>query len=412
MDKELQKLNVDSLVKDTVYSKPIWFDEWNIILPAWHSVSENLLEKLVKWDINTLYCSELEPAPASKLRKMDEKWISGQLKADDSLREAAEVRFYRRLLHNIFMYQERVFFPLIQSGEEILKNAYSQLLDRYTEFNTQPVLKLIQDLDKVPKHDGFLIWLTVLQPKTNVVIRTIFSALYAMLLAPELGLNKTQIYDLVKLTFFRDLAMMQIPGEDLRPPLSQEMKQKISKHPITSGQILAQKSNYTKDCINGIFQHQEWFDGTGYPSKMTGINMLLIAKIFQISEFFSLQLFNLPQRKAFPPPLAILNMVEKRGTMFDPHVLKEFIKIIGNYPVSSPIHLRDKRIAIVVHCFPDNLSRPLVRIIRFKDGTSPVNIKMLNLLFEERVVIREGISWIDIRTTLLEKLKEDKQRFS
>jgi hypothetical protein len=64
-------------------------------------------------------------------------------------------------------------------------------------------------------------------------------------------------------------------------------------------------------------------------------------------------------------------------THFDYEILKHFMKIIVAYPIGSFVKLSDKRLAVVVKNYSENIMRPLVRIIN-SDGTVGVDLDLLN----------------------------------
>ncbi len=76
-----------------------------------------------------------------------------------------------------------------------------------------------------------------------------------------------------------------------------------------------------------VAQHHEWFDGSGYPKGLSGMQISLYARIFAVADCYDAVTSDRPYRKGLPAEDAI-DMVRKRaGTQFDPAVVATFLRV-------------------------------------------------------------------------------------
>ena len=76
-----------------------------------------------------------------------------------------------------------------------------------------------------------------------------------------------------------------------------------------------------------VLQHHERFDGTGYPQKLKGAQILLPARIFALVDTFDAMTSDRPYRKALTYQDARNEISRCCGTQFDPEIVKCFLDI-------------------------------------------------------------------------------------
>ena len=78
-------------------------------------------------------------------------------------------------------------------------------------------------------------------------------------------------------------------------------------------------------------QHHEKWDGSGYPSGLTGEEIHIFARIVSVADVFDALCSERPYKKAFPLEKAIEIMREGRGTFFEPRLLDLFDSNIADF---------------------------------------------------------------------------------
>jgi len=145
----------------------------------------------------------------------------------------------------------------------------------------------------------------------------------------SLGLSDEELESLRLATRIFGLGNVGIPDELFSKPdkLSEEERRLMQQHVEISGQIAAQYSFY-KEEVPVIWSHHEWWDGSGYPSKIAGEAIPIGARILTVADSFCAMLADRPYRKAFSFHDAFEEIKGRTGTQFDPQVVQAFRRII------------------------------------------------------------------------------------
>ena len=84
----------------------------------------------------------------------------------------------------------------------------------------------------------------------------------------------------------------------------------------------------TKRIADCILSHHEKWDGTGYPNKLKGEEIPLLARIISAVDSHDVMVHDRPYHHAMPEEDAIKELRRCAGTQFDPHVIEVFTKLL------------------------------------------------------------------------------------
>lgn len=123
-----------------------------------------------------------------------------------------------------------------------------------------------------------------------------------------------------------------------------------------------------------IREHHEFFDGTGYPAKLKGDAISLLARIVAIANHYD-ELCNPPSiDDALTPHEALSLMFAKLRSKFDPKLLQVFIRCLGVYPPGTIVQLSNGFIGMVSTV---NTARPMKPIVVVYDADVPKEEAMM-----------------------------------
>ena len=91
-----------------------------------------------------------------------------------------------------------------------------------------------------------------------------------------------------------------------------------------------------KDIIPGIRNHHETWDGKGYPDKMDGEGIPLVARIIGAADTFDAMTTNRPYQKAKTLEFVLDKMRAMSGTRFDPQVVDALLAAVEAGDVTPP----------------------------------------------------------------------------
>jgi len=75
--------------------------------------------------------------------------------------------------------------------------------------------------------------------------------------------------------------------------------------------------------------HHEWWDGNGYPKKLSGKRIPLHARIVAIADVFDALTHGRPYSPPWSIDEALDEIRKRRGTQFDPDLTDRFLELIG-----------------------------------------------------------------------------------
>jgi putative two-component system response regulator len=74
--------------------------------------------------------------------------------------------------------------------------------------------------------------------------------------------------------------------------------------------------------------HHEWWDGTGYPSRLSGKRIPIQARIVALADVFDALTHGRPYAPAWPIDRALLEIGNRRGKQFDPELSDLFVALV------------------------------------------------------------------------------------
>jgi putative nucleotidyltransferase with HDIG domain len=78
-----------------------------------------------------------------------------------------------------------------------------------------------------------------------------------------------------------------------------------------------------------VWQHHEWFDGSGYPNALAGESIHLHGRIFAVADVYDALGADRPYRASLPRDRVIDYVREMAGTQFDPRVVQAFLEVMA-----------------------------------------------------------------------------------
>ncbi len=143
----------------------------------------------------------------------------------------------------------------------------------------------------------------------------------------KLGFNEEKLQNLVFGALLHDIGKMGIRDEILQKQgkLSSEEYQYVQQHTLIGVKIV-EGIDLFRDKIPMIRNHHERYDGSGYPDGLVGEVIPLEARIVAVPDAFDAMTSLRPHRRALPLENVLVEMINGKGTQFDPHILEIFLK--------------------------------------------------------------------------------------
>lgn len=130
-----------------------------------------------------------------------------------------------------------------------------------------------------------------------------------------------------------DIGKIRIDESILKKPeeLDENEWHEVMKHPETGYRILSSVNGFSEIAVY-VKQHQERWDGLGYPDALKGDEISVQARIISVASAYAAMTSEKPYGKALSEDQAILEIKKNSGTQFDPEVAKIFVEKVLNKP--------------------------------------------------------------------------------
>jgi len=147
-------------------------------------------------------------------------------------------------------------------------------------------------------------------------------ALYALRIAEEMGISPEMRRALVTGAIVHDVGKINIPNEILNKPgkLTEEERKIIESHPV-SGYQLCKNLGFMQEELGIIRSHHERMDGQGYPDRLSGEQIPLLARIVAVADVYDALTSERAYRQAWSHEEAMYYLRTHKGTHFDPKVV-------------------------------------------------------------------------------------------
>jgi len=150
----------------------------------------------------------------------------------------------------------------------------------------------------------------------------------AVAIGRYLDLDPQAIENLRRGALLHDVGKLGIPDTILRKPgpLNDEETAIMQTH-TSFGYELLKPIKYLEEALVLPYCHHERWDGTGYPRRLKGEEIPLLARIFAVADVFDAMTSDRPYRPAHTIREAIEYIRSQRGKHFDPRAVEAFLAI-------------------------------------------------------------------------------------
>lgn len=150
---------------------------------------------------------------------------------------------------------------------------------------------------------------------------------YSVAIGKVLGLSEADIERLELAAVLHDIGKIGIKDCILlkKRKLTHDEFEDIMLHPDYAEEIL-NHIKHLRSIIPGVKHHHERYDGSGYPERLKGDEIDILARIISVADAFDAMTTDRPYRKKMELKKAFDELRGNSGTQFDPKVVKAFFK--------------------------------------------------------------------------------------
>jgi putative nucleotidyltransferase with HDIG domain len=214
-------------------------------------------------------------------------------------------------------------------NRKVLKSAATLMGEGITRLQTEEELKLsYEKLQKAIKSTIQAIALILEKRDPYTAGHQKRMTKLACAIAEEISLPKDKIEGLYIAGIIHDIGKINVPTEILSKPgrLSEIEFSLIKTHPQVGSDIL-KEMELPEEVSLIVLQHHERMDGSGYPSGLSGKDIILEARILAVADVVEAMASHRPYRPALGLDKALEEITKNKGKLYDPEVVDVCLKL-------------------------------------------------------------------------------------
>jgi HD-GYP domain-containing protein (c-di-GMP phosphodiesterase class II) len=252
---------------------------------------------------------------------------------------------------------------------------------------------LVQDIsDSVFRNRGALVSLARLKTTDNYsYMHSVAVCALMVCLGRTLGLDASACREAGLAGLLHDMGKALMPIEILNHPgkLTDEEFAIMRTHPERGWAMLREGNSVGEPVLDVCLHHHEKYDGSGYPHRLAGERISLLARMGAVCDVYDAVTSNRPYKAGWDPGVSVSRMAQWAGH-FDPAVFAAFVKSVGIYPTGSLVRLESGHLAVVVEQNPQATTLPQVKVFFSTKTHLPLSVQLIDLTrSSERIAGRE-----------------------
>ncbi|MFW6328862.1 MAG: HD-GYP domain-containing protein, partial [Alkalispirochaetaceae bacterium] len=294
----MRRIAVKDLRPGQKFDKPVYVDEESLFVPEGIEIREKDIRRLMDWDVA-------------------EVMTDGQVIGEDPFQ--GKLPFFANPFRS----------PAMKGIAGSYQDLSNSLLEIHGLIRTeQPVdpqqVKTIVDevlrlLDEDPNNLVQFI-LYGFQGEAGFAENAINSTILCALVGRKIKLQRHRLLNLATAALLHDIGMLRIPEEirNKEGKLSTEELRVVRTHPIHSYKVITRELEFPEEVGLAALQHQERFDGRGYPRGLAKEKIIDLARIIAVVDSFEAMVSKRPYRDPMIGYTAMKNLLSDNGRRFDP----------------------------------------------------------------------------------------------
>jgi HD-GYP domain-containing protein (c-di-GMP phosphodiesterase class II) len=175
-------------------------------------------------------------------------------------------------------------------------------------------------------------------------------AIYLLQLGRHLGFPPAQLANLGAIGLLLDLGKIKCDRNLLlkQGKLTPAEFASIKAHVDLGVRALEDSGNVERDVRDGIEQHHERLDGSGYPNGLSAGAISIYGRMAAVADSFAALTSRRPYAEPLPAYDALKILYKQAGTHYHAPLVEQFVQAIGVFPAGSLVELTTGEVATVL----------------------------------------------------------------
>ena len=282
--------------------------------------------------------------------------------------------------------------------EKTVKSKVKAILERHTYQNNKELQGLTQAADEIitsilDEKEVVEKVFDIRERSADIYEHSISLCSLAILTALRLNVAKQEIHDIGVGCLLHDIGLryttLEYEGKSM-----EDMKQgallEYKKHPVYGYTSVKDEEWISDEVKKIILYHHERLDGSGFPLRLKEAEIPFSCQIVSVCDAFDEMICGIAQRRT-----RVYEAVEYlkgfKNVKYNGKIVDAFLSFTAVYPAGSHVLTSDGEEAIVISQNKDFQDRPVIRIIKDKNGNECKDEKILDLVKVLNVYIEKGL---------------------
>lgn len=281
--------------------------------------------------------------------------------------------------------------------ENFFRDRVKSILEKHTYSRNDELMELSQTADNIitnilEEEEVVEKIFDIRERSSDIYEHSISICSLATLTALKLKLPKERVHDIGVGCLLHDLGLRYLTIEYADQDISTLSKIELAeymKHPVYGYSAVKNENWISNISKNIILYHHEKLDGSGYPLRAKEIPFE--AQIVNICDTFDEMICGIGCKR-----LKVYEAVEYlktfKGTKYNPEIVDVFLEFTAVYPAGSEVLLSNHSIGRVIRQNKEFPDRPVVQIIKDKNGKSVNNEDIVDLIKVNNIFIEKVLA--------------------
>jgi len=276
--------------------------------------------------------------------------------------------------------------------ENSAKEKVKDILERHTYQNNQELVELSKTADNIitnilEEEQVVEKIFDIKERSTDIYEHSISICSLAILTALRIGVEKEKIHDIGVSCLLHDIGLRYTTTDFTKKNIIDLNAQEIveyKKHPLYGYTSLKNEAWISELSKNIILHHHETLDGKGFPLRLR--ELPLECRIVSVCDTFDEMICGITQNQVKVYE-AIEYLKNYKNIKFDGKIVDAFLSFTAVYPAGTHVMTNEGELAVVVSQNKEFQDRPIIRILKDKDGNAVTEEKVLNLVKVHNIFI-------------------------
>ena len=137
----------------------------------------------------------------------------------------------------------------------------------------------------------------------------------------------------------------------------------VKEHTVLGYVFLRNHGGIDEQVCTAAYNHHERMNGRGYPRKVSAELLSTYDRIIAIVDSYDAMISDRCYRKGMSPSRALSQLYKGQGDLYDEQLIKQFIQMVGVYPVGSMVEFSNGQVGVVLSVNENSKLEPVVELV-------------------------------------------------